>query len=78
VPQLQLRDRDGAVSDIDARREKVAEILRAHQPTTDNEKRVHHCLEFHFVAEGLAQARGLLLSVLVDAKAWHRHAIYRK
>jgi hypothetical protein len=65
VPQLQLRDRDGAVSDIDARREKVAEILRAHQPTTDNEKRVHHCacgLEFHFV----------------DAKAWHRHAIYRK
>lgn len=42
-------------------RDKVAEVLKAHQPTTDQAKSLYRCtcgLEFHFV----------------DAKAWHRHA----
>ena len=43
------------------RRTEIAEVLKAHQPTTNTEKRVYVCacgLEFHFI----------------DAKAWHRHA----
>lgn len=47
--------------DLYERRTELAEVLKAHQPTTDEQKRIHKCscgLEFHFV----------------DARSWPRHA----